>query len=261
MKRLYDKTPLWIYVLILIIIIILPLLFSVSLSSSNFFSSYFNIIKEGFEWDNETTCKYETYIKYYNPTYRFNIDIMKQNATEDEINYLLKNNEYPWNDRTKEIFLDTVSKNNTIRTDPYNSLKESQNVYPERTILQKLGFNTKEGDFLLYGSILPPSKDMPPNIKNIAKCKIGNDGNSYMIKKTYDGLSDPIFQQYKYKYSKVNDDELEKTIPGFNFVNGSTCNPCSVLNDTPNYNCPFTLNKNGDTSISPVWKILWNIEN
>ena len=109
----------------------------------------------------------------------------------------------------------------------------------------------------VYWPILIP---MPQDIQNIAKCKIGNDGKSYMVKKIYDGLSGPVFQQYKYKYNKINNDELEDTIPGFKFVNG-VCNPCSVLDDSPNYNCPFTLNKNGDSSISSVWKILWNINN
>ena len=65
--------------------------------------------------------------------------------------YLLKYNEYPWNENTKKIFLDYVSHNNVIKTEPYFSLKKNQSIYPESVILKKLGFNTKEGNFILNG--------------------------------------------------------------------------------------------------------------
>jgi len=47
-------------------------------------------------------------------------------------------------------------------------------------------------------------------------------------------------------------------MPGFSFVNGP-CNPCSPLNDNPDYSCPFKLNVKGNDAISDVWKELWSI--
>lgn len=212
---------------------------------------------EGFSWSNKTKCEYENYIKFYNPANRFNIDIMEQNASEDEIKYLLKHNKYPWKKITKDIFIDNIAKNKIISIEPNIALNENQNIYPERTILQKMGFNTKEGNFLLFGSIIPKSNDMPQNINNTAKCKADNDGNFSIEKEIY-LHTDPI-TGYKYKKTKVKNKDIENTIPGFKFVNG-VCNPCSVLNDDPKYDCPFTLNVGNDNSISPVWKILWNID-
>lgn len=227
-----------------------------------------NKSKEGFIWSNQTKCNYETYIKSYNPSYRFNINKIQQQATQKEIEHLLKYNEYPWNEKTKKIFLDYVSHNNVIKTEPYFSLKKNQSIYPESVILKKLGFNTKEGKFILNGSILPSTEKTSSilsfnnytplflnefeNPQNIAVCKIGQNGKSYMEQQRINdecGLN---------TNKKIENKDIEKTIPGFKFVNG-ICNPCSVLDDNSKYNCPFTLNKDGDNSISPVWKILWNI--
>jgi hypothetical protein len=227
-----------------------------------------NKSKEGFIWSNQTKCNYETYIKNYNPSYRFNINKIQQQATQKEIEHLLKYNEYPWNENTKKIFLDYVSHNNVIKTEPYFSLKKNQSIYPESVILKKLGFNTKEGKFILNGSILPSTEKTSSilsfnnytplflnefeNPQNIAVCKIGQNGKSYMEQQRINdecGLN---------TNKKIENKDIEKTIPGFKFVNG-ICNPCSVLDDNSKYNCPFTLNKDGDNSISPVWKILWNI--
>ena len=229
---------------------------------------FINKKKEGFIWSNETTCNYKTYIKTHNPSYRFNINKIQQQATQKEIEHLLKYNEYPWSEKTKKIFLDYVSHNDMIKTEPYFSLKEHQYIYPERVILKNLGFNSKEGKFILNGSILPSTEKSSSILsfnnyiplflndfekpKNIAICKIGKNGKSYMEQQR---MNDECGLNTK---KKIKNEDIEKTIPGFKFVNG-VCNPCSVLDDNSNYNCPFTLNKDGDNSISPVWKILWNI--
>jgi len=221
----------------MILIILLILIFSLNRL----------FIKEGYEWSNQTQIEYEKYIRLFNPSYRFNIDVIKENANENEINYLLKNNEYPWKNQTKQIFLNNVSHNNIIQSNPYFSLKENQNVYPEKIMLKKLGFNAKEGNFLLNGNVLPN--------KDVIKCNINDNGEGYMEKIKYNNGYDELTGYNKCIKQKINNNDMEKQVPGFKFVNG-VCNPCSILNDVPNFKCPFTLN---NENISPVWKILWNL--
>jgi hypothetical protein len=45
-------------------------------------------------------------------------------------------------------------------------------------------------------------------------------------------------------------------VNGFKFLNGA-CNPCSPLDNPPNYSCPFSLNTGNGAEVSPIWKLLW----
>lgn len=214
---------------------------------------WINKKKEPFVWSDETKCNYEKYVTFF-PDNRFNLNVMQQNASEDEVKHLFEYNKYPWSQKIKDIYLDNVSHNKITNIQPNFSLLQNQKIYPEKAITQKLSYNTKEGDFLLYGSVLPSNKNNNKEItltyNDNIKCNFDKNGTSFM-EYTHN-------EPYQRKTKKLNNEELEEIIPGFSFVNG-TCNPCSPLEDTPQYNCPFTLNKKGDTTISPIWKLLWNI--
>jgi hypothetical protein len=242
MKFNFINNKIYFLYFVIIVVILLILIFSLNRV----------LIKEGYEWSNQTQIEYEKYIRLFNPSYRFNIDVIKENANENEINHLLKYNEYPYKNETKQIFLNNVSHNNIIQTNPYFSLKENQSIYPEKIMLKKLGFNAKEGNFLLNGNILPN--------KDIVKCNIDDNGKGYMEKikhnEVWNGYDELTTNGYnKCIKQRINNNDMEKQVPGFKFVNG-VCNPCSILNDVPNFKCPFTLN---NENISPVWKILWNL--
>jgi hypothetical protein len=210
--------------------------------------------KEG--WTDKTRCDFEQYVKTYNPTYKFNLDIIQKYSNDEDVEYLLNNNIYKWREPTKKLFLDNVSKNKIIQINPETALNQAMNVYPEKAILQKLSWDTKEGNFLLYGSKLPDVKGTPPYTTNTAKCIIGNNGEAYMKKKIFTGINNLSGYQ-KCKENTIKNEELEDTIPGFRFVN-EPCNPCSPLNNTPTYDCPFSLNHKGSNKPSSIWSLLWN---
>lgn len=201
--------------------------------------------KEGFEWKDETLCKYKEYIKTFNPTYRFNIETMKKNATNDEINYLLNKNTYIWSDETKIMFLNNIKRNNIIKIEPLVALNQAMNVYPESVIRKKLFWDTNEGKFILYGGIINDKKNPFLNLNDTIKCEIDDNGKAYMYKKIMKGVD--IYSGYqKCSKVKVEDYEIPNIMPGFSFLK-EPCNPCEALNDKPNYSCSFKLNiKNRD---------------
>ena len=175
--------------------------------------------KEGFEWSSETACRYKKYIKTFNPTYRFNIETIEKNASEDEINYLINNNRYIWSEETKKMFLDNVSKNQLIRIDPLAALWQSMNVYPESIMKKKLFWDTNQGKFILNGGIINnTTQQLPENVNNTIKCEVTDNGEAYMYKKIIDGID--IYSGYeRVVKEKVKNEDIPKIMTGFSFIN------------------------------------------
>jgi hypothetical protein len=111
----------------------------------------------------------------------------------------------------------------------------------------------------LYGSSNTSSNalsnDNENSKKNIIKCS--EDNNPILQKTTVNGYN--LFNGFKNtKTVDLESKNIPNEMPGFSFVNGP-CNPCSPLNDNPDYSCPFKLNVKGNDAISDVWKELWSI--
>lgn len=173
-------------------------------------------------WSPKTIKKFLIFQKNYNPTYRFDISILQQQATQQDVEYLLQNNKWPWTSETKKQFKDAISHNEIIRVDPGIALDQAQSVYNETAIKEILFWNTNEGKFLLYGVTL--------NDGNIARCS-STGKNMELIKKNSYGTTHFI----------LSNNDLETIIPNFKTINNQSCNPCGPLNDPPDYSCPFSF--------------------
>ena len=91
--------------------------------------------------------------------------------------------------------------------------------------------------------------------KNIYKCS--DDSNPILQKTTMNGYN--LFNGFKNTTTvDIPLEDIPSEVSGFSFVNGP-CNPCSPLNEVPDYSCAFKLNVKGDDEISDVWKTLWSI--
>lgn len=183
--------------------------------------------------------------------YQYNMLILQQQATAAEAEDLLKTGHWSWSDDIKQLYMDAVSRSPIIKVDSGEALNSAMKIYNQNAVKQLLAFNTKEGDFLIYGTISNNNNDT---------IKCSNDLNSSVLLKT-------VFNGYNLKNgykntttTTIKNEDIPSEVKGFSFVNGS-CNPCVAINENPDYNCPFKINTNDGSSnnISPIWSDLWKL--
>jgi hypothetical protein len=201
----------------------------------------------------------------------FDMNIIKTQASQQELDYFNKNGIWPWSQQTIDLYTKAISSNPFIRTLPEDAVKYTRTLYNEAAILRILSYQTKEGQFLLNGVLIknPYSVEELPSgfgdfpyesglSKNktydTIKCNLSNNS---LERITYTGQG--IFGQQTKKVTHVDYKDLENIIPDFKFIK-KPCNPCKAMKSIPDYSCPFDI-KVEDKSpfISDVWKKLWNI--
>ena len=185
---------------------------------------------------------------------QYNMYVLQQQATADEAEYLIKNNYWPWPDDLKEEYIKAVWHNPIIKTDAGFALKNAQEMYCKTAAQQLLGWNTKEGQFLIEGVDAGRTESMP--VKNTIKCS-ADLKNSVLQKTVYKSYN--LFNGYKNsETTTIKNEDIPAEVPGFGFVNGP-CNPCNAINQNPQYNCPFILETKDGSGISTVWQSLWGL--
>lgn len=229
--------------------------------------------KEGFTWNEEDRMNFIAIQQTKNPGIVFDTAIIERQISNDELNYYFKNGKWPWSKKTEELYTEALNNNPFIRQYPKLSLENSKTIYNENAILQILGQQTKEGQFLINGVELelkddnnssfvsndgwgdyPYNSGQKKKERPIIKCDM-YDSNK-LVKITPTGR-DPVLGSETSITNLVDINNLEKLIPGFKFLKGK-CNPCSNINNIPEYNCPFELKiKNNEGPISSVWEYLW----
>jgi hypothetical protein len=209
-----------------------------------------------------------------NPKIIFDMEIIKKQASQSELDYFLKNGMWPWSQDVINLYTEAINKNNFIRTYSCDSLNYARKIYNQAAILLLLSMETKEGSFLTSGVQInggPKNdlEDLPSGYGDFAyqsglkehmnpviKCNIDDNGNASLEKTEYTGVGG-IFGEQTSKKSPVDYNNLESDIPGFKFLN-SPCDPCKALNSTADYSCPYSLDvKGGRSGVSSVWKYLW----
>lgn len=235
--------------------------------------------KEGFSWNPKSTQDFILLQSTINPQKIFDVNMIQNNqASQEELDYFNKNGEWPWSQKTKDLYVESLNTNPFIRTWPADGLKYAMSVYNEAAILRIISYQTKEGQFLLNGVLVKdPSKPnkaeelpngfgdypyssglMENKTADVIKCNMKDPNNAKLERITYTGKGG-IYGEQTSKVSSVDYQDLEQIIPGFTFVNGP-CNPCGAINENPDYSCPFKLNvKNKPPFISNIWEYLWNI--
>ena len=244
-------------------------------------------LKEGFTWSQESTTDFVNLQNTINPHVVFDTNKIQQQASQEEVDYFLQNQMWPWSQEVQELYKESVMNNQYVQINPEDAVNQARQIYNQQIILEIISWQKKEGQFLLNGVIVndasgaDPSGNVPqsrngagsyafnsglistennPNIK-VIKCKSDGSGNYALSQGQYDAT------QNKNVYTDVEESDLENIIPGFKFVS-QPCNPCVALNSPPNYTCPFTLDLSNSNSqpnnlfsnnISKVWQYLWGI--
>ena len=213
---------------------------------------------EGFtEWSADLKNKFLKFENTYNPNIQFDINIIQQQASPEEVEYLLKNNKWPWSESVKTMYQDAIMRNSMISIDPGVAMDVAQTIYNETAVKELLSWNTKEGVFLLSGVTIGHTDGLPDNVNNIVRCGNNDDGDAVMEKIVnvgYDGINGSMIQNI----TPVNNADIPTLVDGFKFLK-EDCNPCLALNDPANYSCPFSLNVGDGGEVSSVWKNLWGL--
>ena len=248
MKYSYNK------ICIFIIMFIVIVLFNSLIKKSDKIG--FTNIDNNVKWSPDLIKRFNVYQLTVNDNItQFNLEQLQRQATPEEAEEYLKNGLWYWPDDLKQLYIEKVWENPIIKIDSQFALNYAMKIYNQNAARELLAWNTKEGQFLLYGGDLGVTDGIPKNMNNTIKCS--DDNNSRLQKKIYTGMN----LQNGYIDSKIIDvknEDIPKEMPGFSFVK-DPCNPCVALNSPGDFSCPFTLNINGDESISIPWKQLWNI--
>ena len=234
--------------------------------------------KEGFTWNQQSTQDFLEIQSTINRQSIFDVNLIQENqASQEELDYFLKNGHWPWSQKVQDLYMEAVKTNPYIRTLPSSALQHTMTVYNEAAILRILSEQTKEGQFLLNGVLIKnpngnQMEDLPSGFGNfpymsgqignksddIIKCNTANENDATLERITYTGKGG-IFGEQTRKVTPVDYKDLENIIPGFQYLNGP-CNPCGAINKKADYSCAFKLKvKDKSPFISNVWQYLWNI--
>jgi len=233
--------------------------------------------KEGFQWTNDSRDNFLLVQHTINPNIIFDTKVIEEQASQEELDYFLKNGFWPWSKEVESLYEKSLSKNPYIRTYAKNEIDRVKTIYNQNAILNVIASQAKEGQFLLNGvsiksNSINPLEDLPSGwgtfgytsglitpMNDVVKCHIEDDNNVSLQKITYTGKGG-IFGQQTKKITPVDYNDLEKLVPGFSFI-GEKCNPCKALNFPADYSCLFNLDISGNktNSISPIWKYLWGL--
>jgi uncharacterized membrane protein YgcG len=227
-------------------------------------ATYWGLFPEGYPfpktniWPSDVVADFINFQKSRNPNLRFDLDIIQQQASVNEVQTLLNTGKWPWSQNVINLYIDAISQNNIINNEPGASLNNAQSVYNQAAIVELLSWNTKEGSFLLNGAIIKHTDGMPDNVNNLIRCgKDSKSGDVTMQKIVYTGY-DGINGSLSSQVTTVKNSDIPKLLNGFKFLN-SECNPCSAVSDPADYSCPFSLNVGNGTQVSDVWQQLWGL--
>lgn len=244
---------------IIIIIIVFVLLVSVLLGSVYYnsqlfkhrigFQNYNNI-----EWSPNLIKRFNIYQMTVNKNVnQFDMSLLQKQASPEEAEEYLKTGLWTWPNYLKDLYVDAIWSSPIVKIDPQIALNYAMSIYNKNAATELLAWNTKEGEFLLYGGKL--------GNKSTIKCSA--DEPSIMKKKTFMGFN--LWNGYtNYKTETVRPEDIEKEMPGFSFIRGP-CNPCAIFDSLDktttdsNVSCPFKLNVKGDNSVSEIWKKRWGL--
>ena len=207
----------------------------------------------------------------------FDMNIINQQASQQEIDYFNKNGMWPWSQEVIKLYEEAVNSNPYVRSLPGQATNYARTIYNQAAIIRILTYQTKEGQFLLNGVLVEDAsgnkfEDLPSGFgdfgykagligntsDDIIKCNLKNDSNPTLERITYTGKGG-IFGQQTKKVTPVDYNDLEKIIPGFTFLS-SPCNPCGSMAANPDYSCAYRLKvKDKPPFVSNIWQYLWGI--
>ena len=187
----------------------------------------FSVYREGFTA--HSTKEFLDLQSTINPLKNFDMDAIGRQATQEEMDYYLKNKMWPWSEELKEVYTSAIISNPYVRLEPGLAVDRARVIYNESIMWQILSWQTKEGQFLLNGVIVkdPSYNEFPsgfgdfPYTSELVKerhdvIKCADDKGKLVLMRTRNvGLDQN--GAYITKQFPVDLGTLDKLIPGFTF--------------------------------------------
>lgn len=264
-KSSYKMTALITVIVFIFIVIFKTFIQQNKIGFQNYTSSNIHV------WSLDLIKRFNDYQSTVNENnYLFNLEQLQKQATPEEAEEYLATGVWYWPDDLKRLYIEKVWSNTIIKIDPYYALNSARTIYNQNAARELLAWNTKEGEFLLYGvNTNTHDKINPLQTKhNVIKCSNSLD-NSRMEKKIYNNTT-------HWTTGIIKPEDIPKEVKGFSFVKGP-CNPCAALNVNGDFSCPFRITTKEkqkfnttsfnttkqkvilDDSISEPWKQLWKL--
>jgi hypothetical protein len=93
--------------------------------------------KEGFTWTDQSTQDFLQIQKTINRQSVFDVNLIQENqASQEELNYFLKNGNWPWSQETIDLYTKAIRANPYIRTLPEDAIRYARTVYNQAAILR-----------------------------------------------------------------------------------------------------------------------------
>jgi len=114
--------------------IILIILYRISHIKANF--------KERFTWSKESNNKFIELQNSINPGIVFDTKEIQNQASQEEVDYFLKNSMWHWSKDTEKLYKELLEKNTYVRTDPDDAINKAKTKYNQTIIMEILSLQS-----------------------------------------------------------------------------------------------------------------------
>ena len=98
----------------------------------------FSHLKEGFTWSEESSKQFIELQNSINPNVVFDTKEIKKQASQEELDYFLKNGKWPWSKGVENLYKELLDKNTYVRLNPEDAMNDVKTRYNQSIITQIL---------------------------------------------------------------------------------------------------------------------------
>jgi len=125
----------------------------------------FSHIKEAFTWSEESKNKFIELQNSINPNIVFDTKEIQNQASQEEVDYFLKNSMWPWSKDTEDLYKELLEKNTYVRSDPDDEINDVKTKYNQTIIMKILS---------LQSDALKRNKDINVNVNTDNRDGLGS---------------------------------------------------------------------------------------
>jgi hypothetical protein len=98
----------------------------------------FSHLKEGFTWSEESGRQFIELQNSINPNTVFDLKEIKKQASQEEVDYFLKNSKWPWSKEVEDLYNELLNKNTYVRLYPEDAINDAKTRYNQSIITRIL---------------------------------------------------------------------------------------------------------------------------
>jgi len=97
----------------------------------------FSHLKEGFTWSEESGQKFIELQNSINPKNIFDLKQIKQQASQEDVDYFLKNGQWFWSKEVEDLYKELLDQNPFVRLYPEDAINDAKTKY-NQTIIKEI---------------------------------------------------------------------------------------------------------------------------